>query len=156
MLPVEFDPGLRAVACRGLPVTPAASLTGDVLAECLDAGDEAAGLAAGIGALEAGGAEVFVLLSGAEHVPDNHEHRVGDGDNRLVLGCGEAVAAVVGDVPVVQGLEVADVATAFQTISTAMDRSRGSASRGSAGRLTRPCPAQDGRWTTVGNHCQGA
>jgi hypothetical protein len=88
----------------------AASLTADVLADCLEARHEAAAVAVGIGALEAGGAEVFVLVSGAEHVPDDHEHRVGDGGNHLVLGCGGGVAAVAGDVPVVQGLEVAVVA----------------------------------------------
>src|SRR5271170_5169862 len=73
---------------------------GDVLAEGLKAGDEALCFALGVGAaVEVAGAEVIVGLSGGQDMPDDHEDRVGDGEDRLALGGGGPVAAVAGDVP---------------------------------------------------------
>ncbi len=80
----------------------------DVVAEGLEFGDETAGFAFRV---EAGGevvsAEVVVRGPGGQDVPDDHEHRMGDHDDRLLLRGGAAVATPFHDVAVVEGLEVA-------------------------------------------------
>src|SRR5215213_9395094 len=51
----------------------------DVVAEGLELGDEAFGVAFGVAALEVVAAEVVVGLAGGEHVPVGDQHRVLDG-----------------------------------------------------------------------------
>src|SRR6266567_1388890 len=81
---------------------------GHRVAECFQAGDEAAGLALGVQAAgEVIAAELVVGFAGGQDVPDDHEDGVGDDDDGFVLGNAGAVAAPFHDVPVVEGLEVA-------------------------------------------------
>ena len=85
---------------------------GDELAEGLKAGDEPLCLTVGVGAaVEVARAEVVVGFSGSSgHGPDDHGDRVGNGEDRLALGGGGPVAAVAGDVPVVERFQAAVVA----------------------------------------------
>src|SRR5215207_3146356 len=57
----------------------------DVVAEGLELGDEAAGVAFGVAALEVVAAEVAVGLAGGEHVPVGDQHRVFDGAERAAV-----------------------------------------------------------------------
>src|SRR5215217_3156444 len=69
----------------------------DVVAESLELGDEAFGVAFGVAALEVVAAEVVVGLAGGEHVPVGDEHGVFDGAERA------AVPEVWPEAPVLGG-----------------------------------------------------
>src|SRR5215470_2282459 len=83
---------------------------GDCVAEGFEFGDQASGFGGGVAAL---GVVVFaefvVGLAGGHDVPDDHEHGVGDDDDRFLLGGRVAVATPFHDVPVVKRFEVAAV-----------------------------------------------
>src|SRR5215813_5356051 len=99
------EPGCRVGAGSG------GWLEGDLVAEGLELGDEAAGFAFGVQAGgEVAGSEFVVGLSGGQDVPADDDQGVGDHDDGFLLGSGTAVAAPFHDVPVVEGFEVAVVA----------------------------------------------
>src|SRR5260370_27516387 len=101
----------RSVSGAGLSGASGGWLEGDLVAEGLESGDQAAGFAVGVlAASEEVGAELVVGDAAGQDVPDDDEHGVGDDDDRFLLGIGAAVAAPFHDMPVVEGLEVAVVA----------------------------------------------
>src|SRR5215470_15772426 len=83
---------------------------GDCVAEGFEFGDQAFGLGCRVAALGVVVLAEFVVgLAGGHDVPDDHEHGVGDDDDRFLFGGRVAVATPFHDVPVVERFEVAAV-----------------------------------------------
>src|SRR5215204_736887 len=77
----------------------------DVVAESLELGDEAFGVAFGVAALEVVAAEVVVGLAGGEHVPVGDQHRVFDGAERAAVSEARFQAPVLGGEVAVAGAD---------------------------------------------------
>src|SRR5215212_3263431 len=77
----------------------------DVVAEGLELGDEAFGVAFGVAALEVVAAEVVVGLAGGEHVPVGDQHRVFYGAERAAVSEARFQAPVLGGEVAVAGAD---------------------------------------------------